>query len=482
MATLYWHDYETWGVDPSVDRPAQFAGVRTDLDLNIIGDPLVCYCKPVDDVLPHPEACLVTGIAPQKALQEGDSEASFIAKIHAQLAQPGTIGVGYNSIRFDDEVTRYTLYRNFYDPYEREWANGNGRWDIIDMVRLCYALRPEGIEWPMVDAKPSFRLELLTAANGLTHGAAHDAYSDVEATIQLAALVKKRQPALFEHVFKLRHKNDLRPLFDWSSKKPLLHISSKIPAQRGCTTLIMPLAIHPTNKNAVIVYDLTVDPQPLLELSDEDIHARVFSAQHDLPEGEDRIPLKLVHLNKCPVLLTPKLLTEKIAARLSINLQACWDHWQKLRDADLKQKVQSVMTMGEFDSSRDAERNLYGGFIPKKDQVVMKAVREADAATLASQEFIFEDPRLRELLWRYKARNFPTSLSEDESRQWFEFCRQRLKSGEDGILSIDQLKETIREIDTTRALDKQQKIVLQQLFRYAEDKARQYQVGSKCRW
>ncbi|MBT3411535.1 MAG: exodeoxyribonuclease I, partial [Halieaceae bacterium] len=203
--TFYWHDYETFGADPSRDRPVQFAGLRTDADLNPIGEPLVIYSRPANDFLPHPQACLVTGITPQKALAEGLPEAEFIRLIHAELAAPGTCGVGYNSLRFDDEVSRYTLYRNFYDPYGREWQNGNSRWDIIDMVRACYALRPEGIEWPLrEDGQPSFRLEALTAANGIAHEAAHDALSDVHATIAMARLIKTKQPRLYDYVLKHR--------------------------------------------------------------------------------------------------------------------------------------------------------------------------------------------------------------------------------------------------------------------------------------
>ncbi|MGH8474260.1 MAG: exonuclease domain-containing protein, partial [Methylococcales bacterium] len=127
--TLYWHDYETFGTDPAWDRPAQFAGLRTGEDLEIIAEPLVLYCKPADDMLPNPEACLITGITPQLASRKGLPEADFIAAIHEQLAQPATCGAGYNSLRFDDEVTRNCLYRNFYDPYAREWQHGNSRWD-----------------------------------------------------------------------------------------------------------------------------------------------------------------------------------------------------------------------------------------------------------------------------------------------------------------------------------------------------------------
>lgn len=482
MATLYWHDYESWGLNPAVDRPAQFAGVRTDEDLNILGEPLVIYCQPPADVLPHAEACLVTGIAPQKALNEGMPEARFIAQIHRELAAPGTVGVGYNSLNFDDEMTRYTLYRNFYDPYEREWKNGNGRWDIINMVRLCYAVRPEGIEWPMEEGRPSFRLERLTEANGIVHAAAHDAYSDVEATIKLAALIRTRQRRLYDYVYQYRHKNQASTLIDWREQKPLLHISSKYRAENGCAAIVMPLAMHPTNKNAVIVYDLSVDPTPLITLDEREIAERVFVKQSELPEGEHRLPLKLVHLNKCPVLTTVKLLDEAAEERLQIDKALCAKHWQFLRTVDIAAKVQAVMSSSSFPSRQDPEAQLYDGFIPRQDQEVMADLRRAGEVDLRSREFVFTDPRLNEMVWRYKARNFPSSLNEVEERQWFEFCRDRLANGSEGVQSIDELTRRLQQIDEERSLNKEQKIVLQQLYRYAMDLARKYQVGPKCRW
>ncbi|TNE75578.1 MAG: exodeoxyribonuclease I, partial [Gammaproteobacteria bacterium] len=217
--TLYWHDYETFGADPSRDCPSQFAGVRTDEALNIIGEPLSLYCQPPTDRLPSPMACLVTGITPQKAREQGVPEPEFMSEVYRELSRPGTCGVGYNSIRFDDEVTRYALYRNFYDPYEREWKHGNSRWDIIDMVRLARALRPEGIEWPNYeDGSPCFKLEQLTLANGISHEAAHDALSDVLATIAMARLVREKQPKLYHYVYEHRLKQKVAGLIDLNNQ------------------------------------------------------------------------------------------------------------------------------------------------------------------------------------------------------------------------------------------------------------------------
>jgi len=290
--TLYWHDYETTGTDPKWDRPMQFAGIRTDENLNIIGKPLTLYCRLADDTLPHPEACLITGITPQLLSEKGIVEADFIKHIHAELSRPGTCGVGYNSLRFDDEFTRYSLYRNFYDAYGREWQNGNSRWDIIDLVRVTYALRPEGLEWPLDDnGVPSFRLELLSAANGISHETAHDAMSDVYATISMAKLIKERQPRLYDYVYQNRDKRKAGLLLNVRQKEPVLHTSRLFPASHGCTAMIVPVALHPTNKNTILVYDLRYDPSSLNELSAEAIAARLFVANCEMPEGKARITL-----------------------------------------------------------------------------------------------------------------------------------------------------------------------------------------------
>ncbi|MBB3169364.1 exodeoxyribonuclease I [Simiduia aestuariiviva] len=443
MNSLYWHDYETWGANPAQDRPAQFAGIRTDEALNIIGEPLMIYAKPTEDLLPHPEACLITGITPQRAQAEGVSEPEFIARIHQEFIQPGTCGVGYNSLRFDDEVTRYTLFRNFFDPYEREWKNGNSRWDIIDVVRMTFALRPEGIQWPThPDGAPSFKLEDLAAANGLQHESAHDALSDVYATIALAKRIRECQPRLYDYAYSLRLKQTVQAQFDWIHKKPLLHTSSRFPAAQGCTALIMPLAPHPVNKNAVIVYNLAVDPAPLLELSAEDIAARVFVSEADLPDGAARIPLKLVHANKSPMLAPLSMLTEPVAARLNIDRALCEKHWQLLKDADLNAKLREVFAQREFPPTSDPEQQLYNGFIPNEDRALMARVRESAPEQLVNIQF--KDARLNSILQRYRARHFPNTLTEEEALWWQEYCYERITNPEAGAsIVLDDFIEAL---------------------------------------
>ncbi|MBD3656705.1 exodeoxyribonuclease I [Marinobacter sp.] len=474
IRSFYWHDYETFGVDPVHDRPSQFAGVRTDADLNIIEDPLVIYCKPADDYLPSPEACLITGITPQKALEDGYPEAEFIARINEAFSQPGTCVVGYNSLRFDDEVTRHTLYRNLRDPYAREWQNGNSRWDIIDMVRLTYALRPEGINWPRKDdGSPSFRLEELTAANGISHESAHDAMSDVQATIAVARLIRQKQPRLFDFVLQNKDKHSARAMLDTTTMKPVFHISAKYPASRGCCAMVAPVAEHPTNKNLVIVYDLREDPSELLQATPEQIRERVFTSQAELGEGVSRFPLKGVQLNKCPVLAPATMLKSLSAERLEeleLDGEKLRAHLTMLRQVpDMPARIAQAFDHAFEGDLTDPDEQLYaGGFISKTDREKLDWLLTQPVDSLGEQTLRFDDPRLEEMLFRYRARNYPETLISEEQEQWEQFRQQRLMHPKKGWRSLEAYFKLLQRLAQDPELPPEKQHVLEELHLYGE--------------
>lgn len=440
-ATFYWHDYETTGIDPAQDRPVQFAGIRTDQDLNVCGEPLRIYCKLAPDVLPHPMACAVTGISPQTADALGSTERDFIHAIHSEMIQPGTCSVGYNSIRFDDEFTRYTLYRNFYDAYEREYKNGNSRWDLIDVVRLCCALRPDGIEWPRNDnGTPSFRLELLSAANGIEHEDAHDALSDVLATIKLAKLIKDKKPRLFDYALQLRNKRFVAKMLDTAHAEPLLHVSSKLPSEHYCATLVLPVAKHPNNSNGVICVDLRHDPRPLFDLDAAEISRLLYMPASERNPDDVQVPLKTIHLNRSPIVATQKLLDDQAAQRIRLDITACQTHADKLREnTSWLSKLDAIFAMPPNNNNADVNTLLYGGgFFSDTDRKLMQGVRRSDAAALQTTEFAFEDRRLDELLFRFRARNHPDSLSDRERERWYAHCCAQLSNKEGfGLTAFD---------------------------------------------
>ena len=465
-ASICWYDFETFGSDPRRDRASQFAGIRTDENLNIIGDPLVLYCQPSPDFLPNPMACLITGITPQKALSEGVCEAEFIRLIHAEFAKGSTCVAGYNSIRFDDELTRQLLYRNFYDPYEREWKNGNTRWDILDMARLAAATRPEGVVWPKrEDGTNSFRLEALTAANGIEHADAHDALSDVLATIEMARLIKQAQPRLFDYVYRSRTKQAVRRQLDLKSPKPLLHVSGMYPPAQGCLAVVMPVCLHPTDSNGVIVYDLRLDPDTWADLSEEEIKMRLFTPSEQLPEGICRIPLKTIHTNKCPILTTPTVLPPESALQYGVSEERIRAHWKKMKEIpDLAQKVTNALRREDLPRPDDPDFMLYsGGFFNDGDKELMRVVRKTNALELARLDLPFKDGRLKEMFFRYRARNFPRTLTEDESERWRLFCRQRIDSTESRVSYAEDLEKakTMADLSQLESLSQLEHYVLE---------------------
>jgi exodeoxyribonuclease-1 len=475
--TFYWHDYETFGRVPKRDRPSQFAGIRTDADLNEIGQPLMRYCQPAPDYLPDPESCLLTGILPQACLEKGVPEHEFADAIERELAAPDTIGVGYNTIRFDDEVTRHLFWRNLIDPYAREWQNGCGRWDLLDVVRCMWALRPEGIQWPRhEDGRPSFKLEHLTAANGLSHEAAHDALSDVRATIALARLVKQAQPKLWDFCLKLRKKDGVlaetgldKPRSAW---RPFLHISGMFAHERGCMALVWPLAQHPTNKNEILVWDLSHDPAPLFEMKLDDIRLRLFTKTADMPEGIERLPIKSVHINKSPIVVgNLRILSPAVIAKWGLDLEKAMLHAETA--AEHSHRMDGIwaelFSRPEARLDVDVDEDLYGGFIGNEDRRVLQRLKALSPEQLAERQPGFVDERLEELLFRYRARNFPHTLSEAEQTRWHELRAARLHEGQGGGLTlaafferIDALSEQLKE-DDERAQD-----ILGALYDYAE--------------
>jgi exodeoxyribonuclease-1 len=424
--TFLFHDYETFGTHPALDRPAQFAAIRTDAQFNIIGEPEVFYCKPADDYLPTPEAVLITGITPQHARSCGDNEARFAERIHDLFTVPNTCVLGYNNVRFDDEVTRNIFYRNFFDPYAWSWQHNNSRWDLLDVMRACYALRPDGIVWPENDdGLPSFRLEHLTAANGVEHANAHDAMADVYATIAMAQLVKSRQPRLFDYLYSHRNKRKLATLIDIPQMKPLVHVSGMFGAWRGNTSWIAPLAWHPDNRNAVIMVDLAGDIAPLLELDADTLRERLYTPKAEL--GDDSpVPVKLVHLNKCPVLAPGSTLRQEDAERLGINRQQCLDNLKTLRASpQVREKLVALFAEAPpFPPHTNVDAQLYDGFFSDADRTAMNIVRETAPQNLPALDITFVDPRIEKLLFNYRARNFPGTLIEPEQQRWLEHRRE----------------------------------------------------------
>lgn len=474
-SSIFWYDYETTGIDPRRDRPLQVAGIRTDEQLNEIAEPLNIYCQPSDDILPHPAACMITGITPQVLAEKGLGEAEFMTRVHAELSQPGTCGAGYNSVRFDDEVTRYSLYRNFFDPYAREWQGANSRWDLIDLVRTAYALRPEGIVWPEVEGRVSLKLELLTAANGIDHGQAHDALSDVRATIALARLLRDKQPKLYSYLYGTRSKQ--RVLDQIKLLQPLVHISGRFAGDSHYLSVVLPLAWHPRNRNALIVCDLRLDPSVLLDETADTLRERLYTRRSELLDGQLPVPLKLLHINRCPVVAPLNVLREADIQRLQLNMPDIQGRATQLIEAQAvwQDKLPEVYREEPFAGSADPEQQLYDGFLGDRDRRLCERVRSVEPEQLGLEDWPFDDARLAQLLFRYRARNVTESLNAEELQRWKLFCQQRLTDPEYGAPNtVEQFQQAFNEVLPSASA--QQLETLQQWQAYVDQLRQRYAV------
>ncbi len=472
-ASFLFYDLETFGADPRRTRIAQFAAQRTDAGLNPIEDPVTFFVRPADDLLPSPTATLITGITPQRAAEIGIGEADAFARIAEEMARPETCTLGYNSLRFDDEFVRHGLFRNFHDPYEREWRGGNSRWDLLDVMRLMHALRPDGVNWPRrEDGHASFKLEQLAALNGVREGDAHEAMSDVHATIGMGRLMRQSQPRLWDYALRLRDKRFAASLLDTVAMTPVLHVSQRYPAQRFCAAMVLPLARHPQYDNRIIVFDLDGDPDALLSQDAEAIADRLYTPAADLPEGEQRVPLKEIHLNRCPVLVAQAHLRADDYDRLGIDADAIAARASRLRAHGplLAEKVRQVYGAERAFDMPDVDASLYSGFLGDGDRRRFPEVRATPPAELGLRDFGFRDPRLPELLFRYRARNWPDSLTPGERQRWDDYRRQRLGADRGwSEYSFDTFREEMARLRARPDIDASARQLLDQLQAWGED-------------
>lgn len=456
MTTFLWHDYETFGLSPSADRPAQFAAIRTDENLNPIEKPLCLYCKPSMDTMPSPQSISITGITPQYCQEHGLIEAEFAKMIHKEMIREDTISVGYNSMRFDDEVSRFTFWRNFISPYDREFDNGCSRFDLFPLVVATWALRPEGINWPMAEGEnhPTFRLEKLSAANGLAHEHAHDALSDVQATIEMARLIRDKQPKLWEFALRNRFKNSIIQMIQ--SEKPLLWVSPVHGAERGYIRLVRVLGTLPGRANHVLMWDLSYDPTELLTLSAQDIRDRSFVRQEDLPEGKDRLPIYVCKINQAPFIVNHwGVLTEKRARDFGIDKAVALQHDEMLLpQIDKLQGLWSeAFEQGDDETMQtpDVDVSLYsGGFASYNDKKLISLIGRLTPDALAQWahdgRIAFEDPRYDEMFFRFRARNWPETLTSEENERWQTLRQARLMEGAGGARTLEVFAEEVETL------------------------------------
>jgi len=468
--TFYFYDLETSGISPRDARVMQFAGIRTDLELNPIGEPHNVLIRLTEDVLPEPDAVLITGITPQATISDGMTEAEFLKLFHEEVATPGTIFTGFNTVRFDDEFMRYLQYRNFYDPYEWQYTDGKSRWDLLDVVRMTRALRPEGIKWPFnAKGKATNRLEWLTSINDLEHESAHDALSDVKAVIAVARMIRDKQPKLFEFLLNIRDKNKAAQLVH--RNEPFLYTSGKYSDKFEKTTAVGVVSEHP-KRQGVLVYDLRHDPKPFLKMKPEEL-ADIWKWSKD--DKRPRLPIKTLQFNRVPAIAPMNVLDESSQERLDLKPETIEKNYQRLQAAEgfannvleALEILEAKQQLKFLEDETEVDAQLYDGFFDREDKTKMSVVRAASVDELASLQVVFKDARLQNLMPLYKARNFPKAMNDEDRATWERFRERKLLGGKEASKLVRYFAR-IEELKQRTGLTQNERYLLEELELYGQ--------------
>ena len=476
MKTFFFYDLETSGFSPQNDRIMQFAGQRTDENLNRIGEPINILVRLNDDVLPSPSALMVTKISPQKTVEEGYTEAEFSKMLVEEYFTPDTVIVGYNNVRFDDVHIQHLLWRNFYPPYDWQWKDGRSRWDLLDVVRMIRALRPEGINWPFIineetgEKFAANKLELLTKENGILHENAHDAMSDVDGLIDVARLLKEKQPQIFDYLFKIRSKNEVQKLVNLENPKPFVYTSGRFKVEFEKTTVAFPIA--PAKNQNVIVWDLRFSPEKFIDWSEDQILENI-TVDFETRSSDDFEPIaaKILQYNKCPAVAPMGVLTEENQQRLKIDLAEIQKNLDILRkNPHFAENLRSAFERRSevFQDKSSAEKpapeaRLFEGFVSRSDDIKIEAVRNSTDRELADFHPDFTDERLTDLLLHYKARSFPKSLSSQEKELWEEYRVKNLQK------MMPNFMKEFQEIANNQNLNSQEEYILEEIKLWLEN-------------
>lgn len=493
-----WYDTETSGIDPDNDQIYQSAMVKTDSDLNVKDDSkrnLICRTRL--DVVPHPKAFLTHKIDVDLLKSEGDSEFVHARKIQNEfMGSPnGTIICGYNTISFDDEMVRKMFYRSMKNPYEHEWKDGNGRFDLFHVVQAVRAFRPEILKWrTKEDGSYSMRLEHLSADNGIEHESAHDAVSDVLATIGVAKLIKERRPTLWKFCLERMNKQSNQKML--SDQRPLYHVSTLHGGVNANGTLILPLIMDRQNKNKFICLNLRHDPTALMNMSIEEIKHFLFSKKKDLAENSPIVGLLGVHVNKQPIIAAPQIdpktqkpiYSKTVAERFNIDIEKSLGYADKfMSDPNLPKLLARIQMalVSDLKEPEDAYSQLYsGGFMdPNTNRMRSSLHNRADDGTsfaienanVAERALSTTDAvRQYDLILRTKWLNFydrimnTDNFSFAELSDFVDYLEDRLYKGLNGSLTIDQFNDECKIAMMEEAYSSEDKAMIAKLKDHVE--------------
>lgn len=385
--SFIFYDTETTGTHTAFDQILQFAAIYTDEELNEI-ERFEIRCRLLPNIVPSPGAMRVTRL---KVSQLTDttlpSHYEMMCSIRQKLLEwsPSTF-LGYNTIKFDENLLRQAFYQTLHPLYLTNTL-GNSRTDIMRIAQAASVYAPGALVIPNnADGKPNYKLDRLAPANGFEHEDAHEALSDVEATLHIAKLILKRSPDVWSAFMRFSTK---AAVADYASNEQAFCLTEFYYGD-AYSWLVAPLGASAMNSSEFYVYNLGVDPNSLSSLKNTELIARL----NTLPK-----PVRTIRTNAAPMIFSlddaphsasgKSLSQEELDRRVSI-LEA---------DLALKKRLITVFeqTKQEWPASPHVEEQIYNGFYQRDDEELREAFHTVDWTKRKELVERFEDQRLKKL-------------------------------------------------------------------------------------
>ena len=470
--TFFWYDYETTDLDWYRARPVQVAGIRTDESLEREGKLGELYCQPAPDHLPRIGSVLTHRVSPVHARDRGIREFEFAKKVHKQLHAEGTCTVGFNATTFDHRITHHLFFRNLFDPYRWHWKDSStSKWDIIELCRAAYALRRDILLWPYDDeGYAAFKLHKLALENSIrseySHRAVsgqdpHSAADDVRLTLDLARLLKGASKNLWDYSRSCQSVEHVVR----SIRTTFLIVNTTVLRQRGAATIAGFLGQDPNDKNRNYAFDLSYNPAEFFDANAESLLTYKPKSSADNRDPRRHVPILRFRANASPYVMEFDLSNPMSEARQGLldGLQlAPLDELQRrfsALDSNTKFKTRVVeLNKPSYPERACPEENLYGLDVDRSDRAQLTRIRKSiGRPNWWKNERHFRAKWLPGMVLRFRARNFPETLSDKEAEDWRDYCRQRLlrEKVEDGLTEFERYE---RDLEIERGVDHDPKV------------------------
>ena len=449
---LVFYDTETTGIQKDFSQILQCGSVLTNSSLDTVDEQNI-GCAPLPWVIPQPMAMITN-----KKIDLFHSNVSHYQmmkelqmKWKEWSAQFPSVFITYNGHAFDEELVRRQFFWNLLEPYTTN-TNGNGRLDLMLMIHNIAAFFSDEISMPLFEGGPgiSYKLEHLAIEHGIDAGDAHDAIADCNLMIEMCRIIKERLPEVFESFINISTKPGIKSLL---YSKEFLALG-EIHRRHTFKYPVILCGADASRPNEIVFYDLSYDPEDILDLDFTEINKLIQS------KGRDG-PLKKYKINKTIPICSSNYLKDPNVFDIEFaELQRRADLVRS--NKDFQQKVSQAMEdrMMSFPESEYIEGTIYsGGFPSYKDKDLMQEFHMSkDLNHLVKISRNFEDERLRLFAERIICTEYSTDIPDDIKKRYEDLIDQR--NGTDGLWgSIDKSLLQIEKLLDERDDAESQKIL-----------------------